>query len=378
MRSKVSSETESRLQELFAGLPEPDPEVTERALARALVALPAPARRQAGRSARAAVLVLAAALLLLGVAAGALAAAGALHVGFGKPGRHPQRATSHLVVPRGAHGIAATVGGRLWLSTGSGLRLEGLPVSAAELSPHALYVAIGVGNSLVAMAPDGRRAWSHRTPGRVVAVAWAPSGLRIAYVARFDGGFRLYEVEGNGARNRLIDASVRPVRPAWRGDSLALAYVAAGGHTVVYDFVHASRAVVASRGATFLAFAPSGDRLAVATDHRLVVTTPSRASEKTVFPHVVIAGLGWLNGEVVLALNSARPSVSVFRISATGVPMRTGGTAAPGRIEALDASGGRITFAVAGPTGLRVVSTATSVPLLRLPPGSRIGTLTVR
>lgn len=374
----MSSETESRLQELFAGLPEPAPEVTERALARALVALPPPARRQAERSARAVVLVLAAALVLLGVAAGALAAAGALHVGFGKPSRHPQRATSHLVVPRGAHGIAATVGGRLWLSTSSGLRLEGLPVSAAELSPHAFYVAIGVGNSLVAMAPDGRRAWSHRTPGRVVAVAWAPSGLRIAYVARVEGGFRLYEVEGNGARNRLIDASVRPVRPAWRSDSLALAYVAAGGHAVVFDLGHASRTVVASRGATFLAFAPSGDRLAVATDHRLVVTTLNRASKKTVFPHVVIAGLGWMKGKVVLALNSARPSVSVFRISATGVPTRTGGVLAPGRIEALDASGGHITFAVAGPTGLRVLSTATSVPLLRLPTGSRIGTLAVR
>jgi len=129
---------------------------------------------------------------------------------------------------------------------------------------------------------------------------------------------------------------------------------------------------------TFLAFAPIGDRLAVATDHRLVVTTLNRASKKMVFPHVVIAGLGWMKGTVVLALNSARPSISVFRISATGVPTPTRVVPVSGRIEALDASGGRMTFAVAGPTGLRVFSTATSVPLLRLRPGSRVGTLAVR
>lgn len=374
----MSTETESRLQGLFAGLPQPDPDVTERALARALATLPVPVRRRAERSARAIVLLLAAALVLLGVAAGALAAAGALHVGFGEPSRHPQRASSHLVVPANARGIAVTVSGRLWLTTSGGLRLEGLPVSAAELSPHALYVAIGVGNSLVAMAPDGRRAWSHPTPGPVAAIAWAPNGLRIGYVAHVDGGFRLYEIEGNGARNQLIDARVRPVRPDWRADSLALAYVAAGGRPIVYDLGHASRTVVAPPGAGFLAFAPSGGRLAVATAHRLVVTTPLRASETTVFAHEVIAGLGWTEGKIVLALNASTASVSVFRVSRTAVLTQTGRLGAPARIEALDASGGRITFAVAGPAGLRVFSSVASVPLLALPPGSRIGSLAVR
>lgn len=375
----MSSETESRLHELFTGLPEPDPEVTERALARALAALPVPAGRRAERSARALVLVLAATLVLLGIAAGALAAAGALHVGFGKPSRHPQRvSSSHLVVPAGAHGIAAIIGGRLWLSTSGGLQLEGLPVSAAGLSPHALYVAIGVGNSLVAMAPDGRRAWSHPTPGPVAAVAWAPSGLRIAYVVHVGSVFSLYQIEGNGDRSRLIDARVRPVRPAWRSDSLALAYVAAGGRPVVYDLGHASRTAVATRGATFLAFAPTGERLAVATAHRVVVTALSGAAGTTVFAHEMIAGLGWIGAKVVLAVNAATSSVSVFRISGTGALTRTGRLAVPARIDALDATGGRITIAVAGPTGLRVLSAAASVPLLRLPSGSRIGSLAVR
>ena len=55
--------------------------------------------------------------------------------------------------------------------------MQGQAVSAAALSPRALYVAAGIGNSLVAMAPDGRRAWSHPAGGRVVAIAWAPDGI---------------------------------------------------------------------------------------------------------------------------------------------------------------------------------------------------------
>ena len=42
---------------------------------------------------------------------------------------------------------------------------------AAALSPHALFIAAGIGRSLVAMAPDGRRAWSHPAGGKVVAIA---------------------------------------------------------------------------------------------------------------------------------------------------------------------------------------------------------------
>ena len=70
--------------------------------------------------------------------------------------------------------------------------------------------------------------------------------------------------------------------------------------------------------------------------------------------------------------------VSVFRVSRTGVLTQSWRLGAPAQIEALDASGGRITFAVAGPAGLRVFSSAASVPLLTLPPGSRIGSLVVR
>lgn len=396
----MSSETESKLSELFAHLPQPDGEVTERALARALAALPTPAHRS-DRSARVVAFLLAAAVALLAAAAGALAAVGALHVSFGQAKHQSQRsqpaAQAQLAVPAGAHGIAATVSGRLWLSTSNGLRLQGLPVSAAALSPHALYVAVGIGHSLVAMAPDGRRAWSYPTSGRVASIAWAPDGLRIAYVVNANGRFRLYAIEGNGRGNKLVDAAVRSTRPAWRADSLALAYIAAGGHPIVYDFGHASHTVISSpaaRGATFLAFASRGSDLAVATPQRVVLWRPAGRVTSTAVGHAAIAGLGWIGDDLAVAVNQTAPRpaqtslVRVFRVGHSGALTQIGQLAPLARIEALDTWGDRLTVAVAARIGARVLSTATvagvttallrSKPLLQLPVGSRISSIAAR
>ena len=194
----MPNEIDAQLARLFSELPEADAEVSDRALARALDALPPP-RLAARPRARTLAILCAAALVLLALAAGALAAAGALHVSFGASSQQQKTAAaSQLSVPPGARGIAAVVDGRLWLTTSSGFRLQGLPVTAAALSPHALYVAAGIGHSLVAMAPDGRRAWSHPTAGPVAAIGWAPDGLRIAYVVADGSGFRLHVIEGNG------------------------------------------------------------------------------------------------------------------------------------------------------------------------------------
>jgi hypothetical protein len=254
----MSSELERRLEGLLHELPHPEAEVGERSLAASLAALrPSAAPR---RGLRTAIVGFAAALVLLAIAAGSLAASGALHVTFG---HKTAPTTTALSLPRGANGIAVVVNGKLDVVTRSGFRLQGLDVSAAALSPHALYVAAGIGNSLVALAPDGRHAWSRPTGGPVRAIAWAPDGLRIAYVV----GRALHVIYGNGLRDTVIDRSVRAVRPSWRADSLALAYVAAGGRAVVYDLAHRSRRVVrpstAVGAVTQLAFAPTGDELAI-------------------------------------------------------------------------------------------------------------------
>jgi hypothetical protein len=294
----MSSELERRLEATFAAAPEPDQGAGEKALHRALRALhPAAAPR---RGVRAAVLAFATAVVLLVIAAGSLGAAGALHVSIGTKPKEPP-APTQLTLPRGAHGIAAIVNGRLSVVTRGGFRLQGLPASAAALSPHALYVAAGIGNSLVAMTPDGRRAWSHAAGGKVMAIAWASDGLRIAYVVRRAHRFpyTLHVIWGNGTHDTVIDTRVLPTTPSWRADSLAFAYVGAGGKPIVYDLAHLSRRVVDVHGgdAIRLAFAPTGDALAVNTLRRTVVVGKHRKLLWRDSTH----GIGWLGGRLTIA-----------------------------------------------------------------------------
>ncbi len=260
----MSSELERRLEGMLAAAPEPEPGVGEEAMQRALQAVrPAtPARR----GLRTAVLVFAATFVLLALAAGALAAAGALHVSFGSKTKQQRPPTTELSLPKGANGVAAIVDGRLSVVIKGGFRLQGLRVTAAALSPHALYVAAGIGHSLVAVKPDGGTAWSHPTGGTVVSIAWAPDGLRIAYIVRSRRGLGLHVIWGNGRHDTTVDRSVRAVRPSWRGDSLAFAYVGGGGKAIVYDLGHQSRSVLGMAApVTHVAFSPVGRTLLVAT-----------------------------------------------------------------------------------------------------------------
>jgi hypothetical protein len=297
----MSSDAERRLETMFAEAPEPDPGAGEEALHRALRALqPVAAPR---RGLRTAVLAFATAVVLLVVAAGSLAAAGALHVSFGaKPKLRP---VTQLVLPQGAKGIAAVVDGGLSVAIKGGFRLQ-VPASAAALSPHAFYVAAGIGDRLVAMAPDGRLAWSHPVGGRVVAIAWAPDGIRIAYVVHAGRRYVLHVIYGNGINNTTIDRSVRAVKPSWRADSLAFAYVGGGGRAIVYDIGHQQHQVVAvSPPVTGVAFAPSG--------HTLALETPGGVTlaDSALSRHIAAANVeafGWLNGRLAVAepgLNSA-------------------------------------------------------------------------
>jgi hypothetical protein len=297
----VSSELERRLEGLLADAPEPDAGAGEKALHRALRALQpiAPAHR----GLRTAVLVFATALVLLVIAAGSLAAAGALHVTFGAKAT-PRPAIVELTLPQGANGIAAIVDGRLSVATKGGFRLQGLPVSAAALSPHAYFVAAGIGDSLVAMAPTGRRAWSHRTGGKVVAIAWAHDGYRIAYVVHAGRRFVLHVIYGNGINDKTIDRSVRAVVPSWRADNLAFAYVGGGGRAVVYDLGHKTHRVVRNAApVTHVAFAPTGTTLAITTPTSVLVGSKTVEAGK-------VETLGWLRGKLTVAVRGGLTTVT--------------------------------------------------------------------
>jgi hypothetical protein len=350
----MPNELESRLRDLFAQFPSAAKTVEDRALASALAALPDVSPRLR-RPLRAGLLAAAAAVCLLAVSAGALAAAGALHIRLGGADtltRARQAAVPRLILPRGARGIAAVVGGRLWLTSRGGLRIEGLPVDSAALSPHALYVAAGIGDSLVVMAPNGTQAWSHPAGGRVIGIAWAPSGLRIAYVVqRRSGGTELRTIEGDGDHDRLLDGAVRSVAPSWRADSLAVAYVGAGGRAVVYDLAQRAHRLVQGDpvvNATRLSFAPRGRTLAVASGHQLWVSTVG------LVPLVGgdLAALAWSGDEVAVALNPppsrtvVLSTVRVFRIGTNGQAVPEKRLVVRARITALDAIGARLVVAV--------------------------------
>jgi len=355
----MSNELERRLETMLSEAPEPDPGAGEEALHRALRVLqPVAAPR---RGMRTAVLVFAGAVLLLVIAAGSLAAAGALHVSIGAKSKPPPPAPE-LRLPMGANGVAAIVNGQLSVATRSG-RTQ-LPASAAALSPRALYVAVGSGDSLVAIAPDGRRAWSHRAGGKVVAIAWAPDGFRIAYVVHAGRRFVLHVIYGNGVNDTPIDRSVRAVRPSWRADSLAVAYVGGGGRAVVYDVGHESRRVVAIHPpVTAVAFAPSGDALALEGPKGVSLVNSSAHRH---INSASVQTFGWLNGRLAVAVPGSNSAlIRVF--APDGAPR--GSSRAHGMVKAITpklvvVQRGRTL--VAGPTTLLTVPRSATVRDLQI------------
>ncbi len=390
----MSRRLEKRLQRAL-GASRASDEVERHAADLALAAL---APEPTGGKHRLRLLTLAAitAAAVLVVTAAALATAGALHLSVGSPDHHSlpgkQDVRPLLRVPPGARGVAAVVDHRLWLVTRGGLRIQGLPVQSATLSPHALYVAAGIGDSLVAMAPNGSRAWSHLARGPVVAISWAPDGLRIAYVVRRGERFELRTIEGNGLGDRLLDGRVRAVAPSWRADSLAVGYVGAGGRPVIYDFGHSSHRTEATpQGAVRgLAFAPNDGQFAVFSARSFSIDRPGRPSRIRVPARGTITGIGWSDNQVVVASTAGSKSLlELFRVSSHGRTTRIRGHEVVGRIEALDGSGGRIVVAVARPRSwTRLLTSAGDASekiggllghvLLELPAGAEIESVSLR
>lgn len=353
----MSTDLEARLRRLLS-LPASSGDAEERALRRALGALPAAERPR--HRVRALTLALAATIALMTVAAGALAAAGALHVSLGRTSKAlPGAAASRLVLQPGMNGIAAVIDGRLWLATKGGTRIEGLPVSSAELSPHALYVGAGIGHTLVVMAPNGDRAWAHATRGDVLAISWAPNGLLIAYVVHVGRGFQLRMIEGDGDHDRLIDPSVRPVRASWRADGLALAYVGAGGRAVVYDLAHRSRVVApVAESATAVSYAPGGAALAIMSRHRLWVAAHAQRPLLVATEKGTLSSIAWTRWALAAAADRAGGKGFV-RLIPRRRALVMQGLAVGSPILALAGSGDAVTVAVGGPyPKLRILTPA--------------------
>ena len=332
----MSDELEQRLEAAFRRLPKPTREASARARAGALAVL-APDRTRSRVELAIAVVVVA---FALGAGAAALAATGNLHVKLGSPAKHERAIPARLSVPPRTYGIAVVAGGRLWLATMNGLRIEGLPVSAAELSPRALYAVVGIGSSLVALAPGGRRAWVHPTSGHVLGAAWSSDGLKIAYLVAHPGGDELRMIEGDGTPDRLLARGVRPVRPSWRADSLAVAYVDGRGRAASFDLRTGSTHTFDTRRcggrAREVFYARTAPTLAVYSARGVAVverwTRPPRCRPIGASANRVAGG--WLaGGQLVTGGLFGRMRVSGFAIGpggssvAVAVPRRTGGLA---------------------------------------------------
>jgi hypothetical protein len=285
-------------QQLSAALrrPRPTKEATTRARAASLATLPPGRRRTAGWILALAAMVIAA---VVGLGAAALAATGKLHVVLGAP-RVAHPAPTDLTLPSHTNGIALVAGGKLWLATRRGLRIEGMPVSAAELSPRALYAVVGLGSSLVALAPGRRHAWTRKTGGRVVTASWAPDGLEIAYIVQVRSGTELRVIEGDGDHDRLLARHVVPLKPIWRRDSLALTYFRPR-RTITLDFKHGTRQSGVRHRSRLPARAvsPLGDAVAIAT----------RRGRR--FVELRVQSDGRTGSRVLLRVRAARGPVSV-------------------------------------------------------------------
>jgi hypothetical protein len=362
----MSAELERQLRKAFMRLPKPSRAASARARSAALTALGPPGARSRG----ALVVVAVAVACVVGAGAAALAATGNLRVAIGAKQKAASTVPARLVVPAGSNGIAVVAGGKLWLATRRGLRIEGMPVSAAELSPRALYAVVGIGSSLVTLAPGNRRPWVHETAGRVIAAAWSPDGLKIAYVVARRGGDELRLIEGDGAPDRLLVRGVSSAKPSWRSDSLAVAFIDGRRRAAVYDLGSSTTRTFDTRRcsgrARIVAYSPRGKRLAVAGPSGLsLVERWDRPLACAAFDRLVgMNGLAWLSGEAAVTSEDrpreivASSSLRSYLAGSGGTLAVTGGAITPKRVRAIAAPSGGGPALVAFQSAARAVELA--------------------
>lgn len=351
------TDIDPRVQRALENLPEGDPAARARARQSALDALPLTRRAHRPRW-RFAIAASVGAVLLAGTA---LAATDRLDLRLGKPTLAKpavvaEQPFGQVTVPNGAEGLAVVAGGRLWLKTAGGLGVQGLAVTTAELSPNALYVAVGIDDSLVAMAPDGRRAWTHDAGGRVTEVAWAPNPIVVAYIVRRGARHELRVIEGNGDNDRLVDADVGDARPSWRADTLALAYVGADGLARVVNYPSLAATPVAKTSPAAVAYAPVGDLLAQegrGPRLRIRAATPTTGFDLELGVRIEkLVGLVWAAPDTLVVVGDEGPQTRLWAFSTTPVlyAKSTGSRFLP-TIDAVSASPTPRRLAVGVPVG---------------------------
>jgi hypothetical protein len=174
---------------------------------------------------------------------------------------------------RGQLLVVAPGRGGAWLVDQDGLRRSLGAYDDVQWSPHGLFVVATRPGALVALDPQGKVRWV-LPAARPQLPRWegTRTDTRIAYLT--SGGLRV--VAGDGTGDRLLDAHVAHVAPAWDPARLhAVAYVA--GSTVVLRTAAGKLVWRARPGVvpTGLAWSSDGRFLAVSSAHRIAVLNAS-------------------------------------------------------------------------------------------------------
>ena len=275
----MSKELEERLEHVLGQVGPSDP-AGEQARAGAMAAL------AVSRHRRPLLLLPAAVLATLVLTAAALASdtvRRAVGIAPGHTGPPRTMPAPRGPLPPGAAGFAVVTGGRAVYAVGH--RHAGLRSTAFELSPNAAYVAAGRRGRIDAIDPaTGRVVVSHRVHGTVTAVSWAPIGIHIAYIVQRSGRSALHLIDGTLMHDRVVDRNVADVAPAWRWDSLAVAYVHGVNRVEVADLWRGRTAAVRRPGCAAdaapeqLAYAPHSNQLGVRSGAEVWVANTGHAA----------------------------------------------------------------------------------------------------
>jgi hypothetical protein len=361
----MSRELEERLERALSQV-EPGDATTQQARAAALDALP-----HGLRARHRAALLIAAALGVLALTAGTLAASETARevVGISAEKSTPPPQVTRGPLPDGASGFATVVGDRVWLAHQNSKRIQTGRFSAFELSPNAIYAVAGRRGALLALNPSGFEVVKrHRVNGTVTAISWAPIGIYIAYVVQRGADSELHLIEGNFTNDRVVARSVAGITPSWRWDSLAFAYATTHGAVRVVD-LGKGRTIrlraphcASESGTRQLGFAPSGSQLAVGGVTGVaawIADTTGRHPAFCVGPDAgytlglaVGAGFAWISPQE-LALTVYQFITRVRIGDGTGTTLQT--IEAPGGTAAIAASHDRRSLALALRSGRVIV-----------------------